>query len=285
MSASGQQQNPRPPIRPVSHPNVLKSRHLHQTQSDRSAARLNSARPMSNIDPLPTLWLRLRSMFVRASESIGAPHMLARLGALSRQRQHEIGCWIARLECIARKLLFAEAGHLQTSSFRTRAGAIRNPGANAALLRSATPRDGTLCQRRTEIDLTQPHTWPARFKLAPPRDTLAVPESRAPRIRALWGSHAPPPTPPPRAAAQTTPMPTQFAFRVEALRRVLENPAPHVRRLARVLHRLTRRFPEAPLRYAVVTARPYAPDAGDPRLIVECLALAIAAAQSFLNSS
>jgi len=241
---------------------------------------------MSNIDPLPALWLRLRSMFARASESIGAPHMLARLGALSRQRQHEIGCWIARLECIARKLLFAEASGLQPcSSFRTRASAIRNPGANAAPLRSATPRDDTPCQRATEIDPTQPHTWPARFKLAPPRDTLAVPESRAPRIRALWGSHAPPPTPPARAAAQPTPMAVQFAFRVEALRRVLENPAPHVRRLARVLHRLTRRFPEAPVRYAVITARPYAPDAGDPRLIIECIALAIAAAQIFLNSS
>ena len=232
---------------------------------------------MSNIDPLPTLWLRLRSMFARAAESIGAPQTLARLDALSRRRQHEIGCWIARLECIARKLLFAEASALP--SFRTRASAIRNPGANAAPLQ--TPQHNT----RAEIDLTQPHTWPARFKLAPPRDTLAVPESRAPRIRALWGAYTPPPSPPPRAAAQSTPTPLRFAFRIEALRRVLDNPAPHARRLARVLHRLKPRFPEAPARYAIITARPYAPDSGDPRLMIETLALAIAAIQVFTNSS
>jgi hypothetical protein len=241
---------------------------------------------MSNTDPLPTLWLRLRAMFVRASESIGAPQTLARLGALSRQRRHEIGCWIARLECIARKLLFAEASNLHhTSSFRTRASAIRNPGANAT---SATHLHSTPRQR-TEIDFTQPHTWPGRFKLAPPRDARAVPERRAPRIRALWGSHTPPPPPPTSAAArttpQTTPMAVQFAFRVEALRRVLENPAPHARRLARVLHRLKPRFPEAPARYAIIAPRPYAPDAGDPRLMIECLALAITAAEIFLNSS
>jgi hypothetical protein len=236
---------------------------------------------MSNTDPLPTLWLRLRSMFARASESIGAPQALARLGALSRQRQHEIGGWIARLECIARKLLFAEASALHhSSSFRTRDSAIRNPGANAPL-RAATPPHNT----RAEIDLTQPHTWPAHFKLAPPRDTHAVPESRAPRIRALWGQSTPPPSPPPRAAAHSTPTPLRFAFRIEALRRVLDNPAPHARRLARVLHRLKPRFPEAPARYAIITARQYAPDAGDPRLMIEALALAITAAQIFLNSS
>jgi hypothetical protein len=251
---------------------------------------------MSNTDPLPTLWLRLRSMFVRAAESIGAPQTLARLGALSRQRQREIGCWVARLECIARKLLFAEASDLHhTSSFRTRDlsaearrakadSAIRNPGANATL-RATTPGNDKPCPRRAEIDLTQPHTWPARFKLAPPRDVRAVPERRAPRIRALWGSHAAPPTSPTNAAAQTTPMAVQFAFRIEALRRVLENPTPHARRLARILNRLKPRFPEAPARYAVIAPRPYAPDAGDPRLMIECLALAITAAQAFLNSS
>lgn len=221
-------------------------------------------------------------MFVRASESIGAPHTLARLGMLSRQRQHEIGCWIARLECVTRKLLFAEASGLHPSSLRTRTSAIQNPGASDALPRTSLRNEPI---HPGEIDLTQPHTWPARFKLAPPRDARAVPESRAPRIRALWGSHTPPPTPSPRAASQTTPIATQFAFRIEALRRVLEDPAPHVRRLARAMHRLAHRFPEAPVRYAIITARPYDPDAGDPRLIIECLALAIAAAQTFANSS
>jgi|CXWL01.1.fsa_nt_gi hypothetical protein len=233
---------------------------------------------MSDTDPLPALWLRLRSMFVRASDIIGTPQTLARLGALTRRRGHEIGCWIARLECIARKLLFAQASRLHpTSSFPTRAGAIRNPGANAALRRHATPR--------AEIDLTQPETWPARFKLAPPRDPRAVPESRAPRIRALSGSPASSPSTPPRAAPHRTPACLRFAFRVEALRRVFDNPAAHARRLARIFHRLKRRFPEAAARYALITARPHAADSGDPRLIVEAMMIAITAAQFFLNSS
>lgn len=231
---------------------------------------------MSDTDPLSTLWLRLRSMFVRASDCIGAPQTLARLGALTRRRRHEIGCWIARLECIARKLLFAQASGLHpAASLRTRASAIGKP--RAAVLQHATPR--------AAIDLTQPQTWPARFKLAAPRDPRAVPESRAPRIRALWGPPAPSPVEPQHAAPQHTPAALRFAFRVEALRRVFDNPTPHARRLARIFHRLKRRFPEAAARYALVTARPHAADAGDPRLIIEAMMIAITAAQFFLNSS
>jgi hypothetical protein len=230
---------------------------------------------MFDTSPLAQLWTRARAMFARACDIIGPLERLAALAVLTRKRRYEIATWIARLECIARKLLFAEASRLdvlQTSSSRTRASAIRSPGATSARLAPA-------------FDPTQPETWPARFKLAPPRDPLAVPESRAPRIRALWGSSPPPPPSIERAAAHKTPAPLHFAFRVEALRRVLENPLPHAQRLARIFHRLQRRFPEAALRYATATARPHAIDPGDPRLIVDALSLALSAAPLFANTS
>lgn len=215
------------------------------------------------ITDLPALWRRLRAMFDRAAIVIGAPQTLARLTTLTRQRRHEIAGWIARLECIARKLIFAEAATLAPPA--------------APALRRVTQTSPTKPPCAPAPDLTQPHTWAARFKLAPPRDPLAVAAAHAPRIRALWGPTSPPACAPP-AATQAAPAPLRFAFRLEALRRVLDDPAPYARRLARVLCRLTRRFPQAAARYALVTARPHATDPLDPRLIVEAIAAAIGAA-------
>ena len=225
---------------------------------------------MSPQPDLTSLWQRLCSMFARAADIIGKPETLARVEALTHKRRHEIACWLARIECIARKLLFAEAATLTVE-----------PDKPQATTRAAMPRS----RARKAIDPTQPHTWPARFRLAPPRDPCAVPESRAPRIRALWGSTPPTPAPTNRAPAQATPAPLHLAIRAEALRRVLENPHPHARRLARLFHRLKRRFPEATSRYAIAAARPHAADPGDPRLIVDALVIAITAAELFANTS
>jgi hypothetical protein len=212
-------------------------------------------------------------MFARAGDVIGAPEALARLHALTHKRRHEIACWVARLECIARKLIFAEAAHLDHKTLQVGARASGPPRISAA--RSKHPR---------AFDPAQPQTWPARFKLAPPHDPLTVPESRAPRIRALWG-----PTPPApfaeRAPAHPTPAPLRLAIRVEALRRVLQNPHAHALRLARLFRRINRRFPEVAGRYAIATARPHASDPGDPRLIIDALSIAIIAALLFVNTS
>jgi hypothetical protein len=74
-------------------------------------------------------------------------------------------------------------------------------------------------------------------------------------------------------------------MRFEAVRRVLENPAPHVQRLARLMPRLCRCDRDAPIRYAAETAHPHRSDDIDPRLIVEAMGLALSAAPLFHNSS
>jgi hypothetical protein len=209
-------------------------------------------------------------MFARAALIIGSPQGLALLETLTRKRRHEIAGWLARLECIARKLLFADAANLTLE-----------PRTARAVARATKTRT----RARNPLDLAQPSIWPARFRLAPPHDPRAVSESHAPRIRALWGPPSAAPTPAERTPAQTTPAPLHFAMRAEALRRVLENPHPHVLRLARLFRRLNRRFPEAAARYAIATARPHATDPGDPRLVIEVLAIAMIAAELFANTS
>jgi hypothetical protein len=213
-------------------------------------------------------------MFARASAIIGAPQTLAAIASLTRSRRREIACWLGLAESIVRKLIFAEASVLK-----------REPERRIApnTVRTAAAKHHTKPTR--QIDFDQPSTWPARFAFAPPRDPLAVPESRAPRIRALWGPTPPAPPPAARAPAQSTPTPLRFAFRLEALRRVFADPAPYARRLARIFHRLSRRHPEAAHRYAIATARPHGVDLGDPRLIVEVIALALTAAAVLANTS
>ncbi len=230
---------------------------------------------MFSTDPsaIAALWSRARAMFARASAIIGAAQSLAAIASLTRARRREIACWLGLAESIVRKLIFAEASLLH----REPAPRAAPHTANAAAKDHAKPA--------RQIDPDQPSTWPARFAFAPPRDPLAVPESRAPRIRALWGPSSQPSPPAPRAPAHSTPTPLRFAFRLEALRRVFADPVPYARRLARIFHRLSRRHPEAAHRYAIASARPHGVDLADPRLIVEVIALALTAAAVLANTS
>lgn len=246
--------------------------------------------PITEANPatIANLWQRLRSMMTRASVLVGALPALAALASLTRARRREIACCITRLEAIARKLIFVAAAELHRAE-RDGAKPTRGP-----LLEIVTPAPPSCSAgvrlakaegaRANSFDPTQPETWRVRFSLAPPRDEAAVPESRAPRIRALWG---PTPTPPPASSQprDIAPAPLRLALRFEALRRVIADPAPYARRLARLLPRLCRRFPSAAGRYAIAIGRPYAGDEGDPRLMLEAIALALAAAVLFVNSS
>lgn len=225
------------------------------------------------------LWARVRAAFARAVAAIGAPAAIAALGLLSRALRRSIANRIALLEHIVRKLLLAEAGRLEVhpSSFRTRESAIRNPGASSRLLAAA---------RSAKLDLARSETWPARFALAPPRDPRAVPEANAPRIRALWDAPTNTQTQPstkraPRAESDAF----RLARRLEALRRVLDDPQPHAARLAHLLLRLRRRYPEVALRFAMATARTSAFDADDPGLGVEAIAIGFTGANAFSDSS
>ncbi|MGD9981485.1 MAG: hypothetical protein AB7H66_07815 [Hyphomonadaceae bacterium] len=240
---------------------------------------------------LAALWKRARAMFARAIDTIGAPAAVAARTALSRDDKYGIAGWIARLESIVRKLLFAIAGGL-VQERRQRAAQDRRPRFEAIKLASLglaqgaayrTPlRARAITTTRAPVDPAQPETWPARFAFAPPADPCAVPESRAPRIRALWGP-APPPAPPPpqRAPRRATESALRYAFRLEALRRVLADPLRYAERLARIFRRLCRRYPGAADRFAIAPERPCVPDPYDPRLIIDAIGAAMFAAPVF----
>lgn len=247
------------------------------------------------------LWKRAQTMCARAIAAIGEPAALSVRGNLPRQARHEIAGWLALLESIVRKLLFAAAAAIIMDEGRRanrdkapRVETIRIAGLHT---RVAPPALSGVSGAKAEavrvkpqpslrIANSDPETWPARFAFAPPRDPHLVPESRAPRIRALWGPTPPPPPPPaPRAERRVTEPAMRFALRLEALKRVLADPIPHARRLARVFQRLIRRYPQAVHRYAIAPARPYAADEGDPRLIIDVMAIAMTAAHVFANTS
>ena len=250
----------------------------------------------ANPDTIANLWQRLRSMMARISVIVGALPALAVLAALTRHRQREITSSIALLEAIARKLILIAAADIRSAEAAA-AKPLRLPrleivtpsspswsaGVQPALSAEASAKAEGARSNARPFDPNQPETWRVRFKLAPPRDPKACPASRAPRIRALWG---PTPTPPQRAPSQPrqmSPAPLRLALRFEALRRVIADPAPHARRLARALPRLYRRFPGAAERYAIATARPHCRDEGDPLLIVEAITLAMWVAPLFVN--
>jgi hypothetical protein len=76
-----------------------------------------------------------------------------------------------------------------------------------------------------------------------------------------------------------------LARRFEALRRVLEDPMPYARRLARVLARAVRRFPEVALRFAIAPSRAAGFDPDDSRLGVEACACALGGVSAFCDTS
>lgn len=222
------------------------------------------------------LWTRARSMFARAIEAIGEPSTIAAKAALTRQTKYDIAGWLGRLESIVRKLLLALAAALFDEARQSGKAGARGLRPRHAPEVQAHASQARPEAARSDFNLAAPETWPARFALAPPRDPHAVPESRAPRIRALWGpTPAPLPPAPVRAESRVTEPALRFALRFEALKRVLADPIPYATRLARVMRRLVRRYPSAADRYAIAPARPCVSDEGDPRLIIDAITAAM----------
>lgn len=231
-------------------------------------------------EPLTALWDRTRAMLVRALAAIGAPEAIAATRVLTEERRRAIALWLGLIEHIVRKLLLAQAAMLAPKERPRTAGfqpAIQR--AQRSPQRSESPRTNR------SIDRSQSQTWPAHFSLALPRDPLAVPESRAPRIRALWGNTPMPAKPLPLPKASERDVVLNLAFRLEALRRVLADPAPHAQRLARVLLRLRRRFPEVIQRFLVAPARVCFYDERDPRLSIDAMSRGMDGAIALRDSS
>ena len=254
------------------------------------------------------LWQRARASFARAVAAVGAPAMIAAITLLTRDLRRAIVGRLLRLEHVARKLLLAEAAELHRIERERAARAPRiervplrgmamhwRPG-SAAILDRRRPRRhspanagedaGGPRSAQSKIDLARPETWSARFSLAVPHNPRLVPNARAPRILDPWGEYAPPPAPEraPRVIKQEE-APFRLAVRLEALRRVLENPMPHARRLARLLAREVRRFPDVVRRYVFASARTNAYDPDDERLGVDAYGACIDAPDAFPDSS
>jgi hypothetical protein len=251
--------------------------------------RMNIAEP--NTEPL---WARARAMFARAVAAIGAPAAIALLTSLPADLRRQIIAWLCPLEHVVRKLLLAEAAEIQ--------GAQR-PSAGPRLVRvqasqkwsarplprysSNGPEKSAPGGARSNLDMSCPETWRAQFSFALPRDPLAVPNSRAPQIRALWGNDAgigPTPERKPRLITEED-APFRLARRFEALRRVLENPRPHAERLARLMARAVRRFPEIVRRYLFAPARTNDYDPADPRLGIDAYGAAFVRAEGAFSDS
>jgi hypothetical protein len=236
------------------------------------------------------LWRRVRAVFARARAAIGGGFHIAAVRDLGESVRRNIIARLAPLEAMVRKLLLAEAARFAGDAHaRLRIDARRGV---------APARQTPSHRQAPALDLSQPETWPVRFALALPGDPRVVADDRAPRVRALWGdtllgdTHA-------RYSfadgdesvgmrvchpAEHTKTAFRLARRVEALRRVLDDPLPYARRLARLLVSALRGFPEIVRRYAMAPARTGDYDAEDPRLLLECISNACAAEPRFSSA-
>lgn len=225
------------------------------------------------------LWARARAMFARAVAAIGRPAAIAAIATLGERLRRAIIAWLCPLEHAVRKLLLAETAALKRSPSWKTSFEVRNGAANKSACAAGAAH--------AEPDISRPETWSASFSLSPPRDPLAVPDCRAPRIRALWGGeNAAPALVMLKASAHARHATAfQLARRLEALRRVLEDPLPQAQRLARLLARAVRRFPEIARRYLLAPARTGDYDTEDPRLSLDAMGAALAAPDVFADSS
>lgn len=231
--------------------------------------------PPPQATPLPTaqLWERLRALFTRIITAIGAPALLTTL-TLAPLTRAAITRQIALIEILARKLLLAEAADLAPAPQRGPRLIEITLSASGLYMPPPARRARAPARART-IDPTRPETWPARFALAIPRDGRLIDDRRAPRIRDLW-SNAPPPAPE-RAPPQRTSDAFRIARRAEALRRMLENPAPHVRRLSQSRRVCVARSREVINRYALRAPRRFIGDRHDPLLTIDIFSAAVRA--------
>jgi len=226
----------------------------------------------------PPLWERLRALFERVIAAIGAPALIAALTFAPGMRTGIVR-QLALVEILARKLLLAEAAALSAQAPQRGPRLVEITLAASGLYTAPqTRRRNRTSAKARALDLSKPETWSARFALAIPRDTRAVQDRRAPRIRALWGeTHSPPapkPTPSPHA---TTSEAFRIARRAEALRRVLRDPAPYAMRLAHARRIGVARSPETITRYALKAPRRFVGDHQDPRLTLDIFGAAVRA--------
>ncbi|MFT3727453.1 MAG: hypothetical protein QM759_06505 [Terricaulis sp.] len=231
---------------------------------------MNATAAPANHDPLAHLWATARALLAQMITMFGAPNALIAHARLERTLRRALMPYVRSLEELVRKLLLAEAAEQIPST----APPPRRPLVLAPFTRIHAAEE--------IADRSPPH---ARFNLTLPRDERMAPESRAPRIRALWGETTPPKAPrQPPPFARAPPRTDRLALRFSALRNVIEKPAAYIRRLALRLACLARDLrARSALRFVCRGADRIAPGFGDA--LRDAGRLAIARAQKLSNSS
>lgn len=207
---------------------------------------------------VPALWSTARRFLCWLIEVYGTPCALAAGPWLSRRERREIRHWLLPLEALVRRLLLIEAVRV--------AGTMRPAGKRP---RARRKRPAPFC-RVNFPDPENSRQWAVRFSVVP------RPRRRGPRLVPRVRFPGPDPdarflAPAARAAAaeehharmremsiipvtvralrpracRRAGNPWLLARRIEALARLLENPGPHVRRLARLVRKDAVRLIEA----------------------------------------
>ncbi len=234
---------------------------------------MHPASPPTQTTPL--LWERLRALFGRLIAAIGAPAIIITLTLAPRMRT-TLARQIALIEILARKLLLAEAADLSAPTQRGPRVIEIALAASGLYTLPQTRRHAHGPARTRAIDPTDPESWRARFALALPRDQRIVDDRRAPRIRAFWRNTSPPPAPEPAPRRHTSDA-FRIARRAEALRRLFNDPTPHVQRLARSRRVGVARSRDVIRRYALRAPRRFIGDRHDPLLTVHIFSAAVRA--------
>ncbi len=232
---------------------------------------------------IAALWPRVRAALDRLTAMVGAPAVIAALSFTSLRARRALVRELTRVELYVRKLLIAEAALFEPATHRG-PNLVEIPLRGVYAPTNQTKRHPASAARPA-ADLERPEAWRVSFRLALPRDRRGVPHQIAPRVRALWGV-APPPSAPRQAPPRhLSPSAVRIARRVEALRRVLNDPAPHARRLARAHRTISARNPTALASYAFTTPRRHCVDHHDLRLDVDIYAASWIAHANFANTS
>jgi len=194
------------------------------------------------------LWVIAREMLTLMILAIGSPGLVATIERLTRKTKREIKDWLCPLEALTRKLLLIDAAKLPRPSERRPAPQSWTPNRVRAYAKSL----GRKPKRVHYADPNRPATWRVSFTLTLPKDTLDRKmrfDNGGPRIRRagppflvrdVWRDQA--------AQARAAQLEAQreakranaakhLAARMEAVRRAIEDPAPHAERLAQKLWR------------------------------------------------
>ena len=179
-------------------------------------------------DPTAPLWQTLRDFIAQAFSLFGAPHEIAQQSVRLREEHSLFLRYLRQCETLLRKLLFIDALALSGGDTHAHAGtgkAEQSPG-HACV---SPPRT----RRFHEQDPDNSEQWRVTFRLIGDTHALRGPRKQCPAESLACVS------PIKNSAARFTST-WPAAERFEALLRAFNDPAPYVKRLARLIQRNAR---------------------------------------------